>query len=119
MDISTYGSAMSAVSPGTFVPDISPTPASQPLPDDAGDTGVAGATTATPSFRDTVKDMLDNVNTQMVTAEQKSTDLALGKSNDLEGTVKSLEEAGLSMQMTMAIRNKLLDAYTEVNRMTF
>jgi flagellar hook-basal body complex protein FliE len=114
MDITSYSSAMSMVSPGTFVPDISPLPKAEPLPDDGTDS-IAGAG----SFKDTVKQLLNNVNDQMVTAEQKSTDLALGKSNDMEGTVKSLEEAGLSMQFTMAVRNKLMDAYTEVNRMTF
>jgi len=115
MDISNFGSAMSAVAPGTFAPDISPLPKAEPLPDDASTTGAAGSG----SFMDTLKGMLTNVNDQMVTAEQKSSDMALGKSNDLEGTVKSLEEAGLSMQFTMSIRNKLLDAYTEVERMTF
>jgi len=110
MDIN-YASSMSTVKPGTFVPDISPLPKVEPLPEESTDSGG--------SFKDTVKALLNNVNDQMVTAEQKSTDLALGKSNDTEGTVKSLEEAGLSMQFTMAVRNKLMDAYQEVNRMTF
>ena len=115
MDISSYGNAISSVTPGTFVPDISPLPKAEPLSEDT--TGTAGG--AAVSFKDTVKELLGNVNDQMVTAEQKSTALALGKTNDVEGTVKSLEEAGLSMQFTMAIRNKLMDAYTEVNRMSF
>ena len=114
MDISSdYASAMKAVAPGTFAPDISPLPKAEPLSDDA-EQSTGGA-----SFRDTLKDLIGNVNDQMTTAEQKSSDMALGKSNDLEGTVKSLEEAGLSMQMTLAVRNKLLDAYQEVDRMTF
>jgi flagellar hook-basal body complex protein FliE len=117
MDISQYGSAIEKVLPGSFVPDIAPQgggPQAQPLPDDA-----AAAATPGTSFKDTVKSLLNDVNTQMVTAEQKSTDVALGKSNDLEGTVKSVEEAGLAMQYTLAVRNKLLDAYTEISRMQF
>ena len=119
MDISSdYGNAMKSVAAGTFVPDVSPVPSAQPLPDDG--TNSDGSTAAgAATFKDTLKEMLGHVNDQMVTAEQKSTDMALGKSNDLEGTVKSLEEASLSMQMTMAVRNKLLDAYQEVDRMTF
>jgi flagellar hook-basal body complex protein FliE len=114
MDITNYGSAMSGVTPGTFVPDIAPgTPKSQPLAD--GETGAAGAA----SFKDTLQSMLGNVNDQMLTAQQKSTDLALGKSNDETGTVKAVEEASLAMQFTMAIRNKIMDAYTEVERMQF
>ena len=114
MDIN-YSSAIGKVVPGTFVPDIggSQAPASQPLPDDA--VGVAGSAGA--SFKDAVKGFLNDVNDKMVTADQKSTDLALGRSNDLEGTVKSVEEAGLAMQFTMSVRNKLLEAYQEIQRM--
>ena len=112
--IKSYGTAINQVTPGTFAPDIAPTPKSEPLPDDQGVAGAAGVT-----FKDTVKQMLDNVNTQMVTAQNKSEDLALGKSNDEAGTVKSLEEAALTMQFTLAVRNKLLDAYQEVQRMNF
>jgi flagellar hook-basal body complex protein FliE len=113
MDINSYGSAMDKVMPGTFVPDIAPgAPKSEPLQDDA-----AGG--ASSSFKDTLSQMLGNVNDQMTTAQQKSTDLALGKSNDEVGTVKSVEEAALAMQFTMAVRNKLMDAYTEVSRMQF
>ncbi len=113
MDIN-YGSAISKVIPGTFVPDVgAATPKSQPLSDDA--TGVAGSSTA--SFKDAVKGFLSDVNDKMVTADQKSQDLATGKSNDLDGTVKSVEEASLAMQFTLSIRNKLLEAYQEIQRM--
>ena len=109
-----YGSAISKVVPGTFVPDIGASaPKSQPLGDDVA--GVAGSAGA--SFKDTVKGLLSDVNDKMVTADQKSTDLALGKSHDLDGTVKSVEEAGLAMQFTLSIRNKLLEAYQEIERM--
>jgi flagellar hook-basal body complex protein FliE len=55
----------------------------------------------------------------MTEAQQKSTDYALGKTNDLEGTVKSVEEAGLAMSMTMSVRNKIMQAYTEISQMQF
>ena len=115
MDIGSYGDAMSKVSPGSFVPDISPqAPAAVPLPDDNGVAGAGGVT-----FKDTLAGMLTHVNDQMLDAQQKSTDYALGKTNDLEGTVKSVEEAGLAMSMTMSVRNKILQAYTEISQMQF
>jgi len=115
MDIGSYGDAMSKVAPGSFVPDISPqAPAAEPLPDDSGVAGAGGVT-----FKDTLAGMLTRVNDQMLDAQQKSTDYALGKSNDLEGTVKSVEEAGLAMSMTMSVRNKILQAYTEISQMQF
>ncbi|MDE2482996.1 MAG: flagellar hook-basal body complex protein FliE [bacterium] len=116
MDVNAYGDAIAKVAPGSFVPDISPQgPRSEPLGDDL----LGGAGASNVSFKDTVKQMLGNVNDQMVTAQQKSEDLALGKSHDLEGTVKAVEEASLGMQFTLAVRNKILDAYQEVQRMQF
>ncbi|HZY97964.1 MAG TPA: flagellar hook-basal body complex protein FliE [Candidatus Baltobacteraceae bacterium] len=113
MDIDAYSSAISKVTPGSFVPDVAPGgPASQLLPDDQ--TG-AGAV----SFKDTVKSLLEDVNDKMVNASQMSQDLAAGKSRDFDGTIKSVEEASLAFQFTMAIRNKLMDAYSEIQQMQF
>ncbi|MGZ3532917.1 MAG: flagellar hook-basal body complex protein FliE [Vulcanimicrobiaceae bacterium] len=118
MDINTnYNAAMSKIVSGTFVPDIAgPSgPKTEPLTADA--TGVAGAAGATPSFRDTLNSVLDDVNTKMGTSDQLTQDLATGKTNDINKVVTSVEEANLAMQFTLAIRNKLLDAYQEVERM--
>lgn len=113
MDIDPYGSAISKVTPGTFVPDISPAgPAAKPLGDEEAGAGAV-------SFKDTVKSLLQDVNDKMVDASQMSQDLATGKSRDYDGTIKSVEEASLAFQFTMAIRNKLMDAYSEVQQMQF
>ena len=113
MEIDPYVSVMSKVTPGSFVPDIAPSgPAVKPL---SGDDAGAGAV----SFKDTVKSLLGNVNDKMAGASQMSQDLATGKSNDYDGTIKSVEEASLAFQFTMAIRNKLMDAYSEIQQMQF
>ena len=115
MDInSNFGDAMSKVVPGSFVPDISPqAPQSEPLPSD--ETGAVGGAT----FKQTLAGMLNHVNEQMLDAQLKAEDYAMGKSNDLEGTVKATEEAGLAMQMTLSVRNKIMQAYTEISQMQF
>jgi flagellar hook-basal body complex protein FliE len=108
-----YISAMSHVVPGSFVPDLGPsdeTPAISNIP------GTAEASGAT-SFKDTVKQMLSDVNDKINTSDQNSQDLATGKTGDIEKVVTSVEEANLSLQYTMAIRSKLLDAYSEISRM--
>ena len=113
MDInSSYVNAMSTAIPGTFVPDIgaSSEPNTQAIPDGAG--AGAGA-----SFKDTVKSFLDDVNTKVTQSDQLSSDLATGRTNDVSKVVTSVEEANLSMQFTLAIRNKLLDAYREISQM--
>jgi flagellar hook-basal body complex protein FliE len=118
MEIQSYGAAMASVTPGTFVPDLTPkAPASTLLaPDDTTDAaGAAGAV----SFKDTVKQMLDNVNDKMTEANTASVDLATGKSTDFEGTVKANEEASLAFQFTESIRSKLMEAYTQIEQMQF
>ena len=115
MDIPSFGSAMNKVQPGTFVPDLgSGAPKVTPLPEDTA----AVSQPATASFADTLKGMLSDVNDKVTASDQNSKDLAMGKTNDLNKVVTSVEEANLSMQFTMAIRNKLLDSYQEISRMT-
>ena len=114
MDInSSYDAAMRSAIPGTFVPDVGTKNDAASAPDaTAGAGAVSGA-----SFKDTVKSLLSDVNDKVNESDQLSRDLAAGRTNDVSKVVTSVEEANLSMQFTLAIRNKLLDAYTEISRM--
>lgn len=110
MDIqSSYDAAMRSAIPGTFVPDIGSK--------DVSTEAISGAAGAAPSFKDTVKSFLSDVNDKVSASDQLSRDLATGRTNDVGKVVTSVEEANLAMQFTLAIRNKLLDAYTEISRM--
>lgn len=97
------GGLVPDVAPGTDVPHVSAIPG-------AGES-------ATTSFKDTVKGLLEDVNTKLVTSDQNMEALATGKTNDMEKVVTSVEEANLALQYTMSIRTKLLDAYQEISRM--
>jgi len=114
-----YGSAISKIMPGTFVPDLGAatkldeTPNVGPIPGGAGAVGESGGT----SFKDTVKAMLADVNDKVNASDQATRDLADGKTNDLQKVVTSVEEANLALNFTMAMRSKLLEAYTEISRM--
>ena len=110
-----YGSAISKVIPGTFVPDIGAAAGGEapnigPIPGNAGET-------QGPSFKDTVKSMLDGVNDKINVSDQATRDLADGKTNDLQKVVTSVEEANLALNFTLAMRSKLLSAYQEIARM--
>jgi len=91
---------------------------------DTADAAALAAGTTVPSvsgetsFKDTVKALLSDVNTKMNTADQNTRDLADGKTNDTNKVVTSVEEANLALQYTLAIREKLLQAYTSVQQMT-
>ena len=108
-----YVSAMSHVVPGTFVPDIGKLDETPTVSNIPGTADASGAT----SFKDTVKQMLSDVNDKMNVSDVNTRDLATGKTGDIEKVVTSVEEANLALQYTMAIRSKLLDAYSEVSRM--
>jgi flagellar hook-basal body complex protein FliE len=61
--------------------------------------------------------MLSDVNDKINTSDANSRDLATGATNDLTKVVSSIEEANLSLQYTMAIRSKLLAAYTQISNL--
>ena len=120
MDIPSFGSAMSKVVPGTFVPDLGTdsAPKTTPLTGDAAALGGVTGAAGTASFSDTLKGMLSEVNDKVNTSDQNSKDLAMGKTNDISKVVTSVEEANLAMQFTLSMRNKLLESYQEISRMT-
>ncbi len=116
-----YNSVISKVVPGTFVPDMSAAtnvderPNVGPIP--SGAVGAAGGADAAPSFKDTVKSLLDGVNDKVNASDQATRDLADGKTNDLQRVVTSVEEANLALNFTMAMRSKLLESYQQISQM--
>jgi flagellar hook-basal body complex protein FliE len=78
----------------------------------------ANSTEEVPSFKESVMNLLKDVNTKLEDSDQNVRDLAMGKTNDLDKVVTSVEEANLALEYTIAIRSKLLDAYNEVARIT-
>ncbi|HEY0613844.1 MAG TPA: flagellar hook-basal body complex protein FliE [Candidatus Elarobacter sp.] len=113
-----YGSAISKIVPGTFVPDLGNAIQLDERPTVGAIPGAAeGGAVQGPSFKDTVKAMLDDVNDKVNASDQAQRDLAGGKTNDLQKVVTSVEEANLALNFTMAMRSKLLEAYQEISRM--
>jgi flagellar hook-basal body complex protein FliE len=81
--------------------------------------GVAGAS-ALPNgvnFGDALRGALDRVNQLQQAADQASQEFAVGQSGDVAGTLIAVEKGNLAFQLTLQIRNKLLDAYQEIMRM--
>jgi flagellar hook-basal body complex protein FliE len=112
-----YGSVISKVVPGTFVPDIGAATKLDERPNVGPIPGGAPTEPTGTSFKDTVKSMLEDVNDKITASDQATRDLSTGKTNDLQKVVTSVEEANLAMNFTMAMRSKLLEAYQEISRM--
>ena len=57
------------------------------------------------------------VNDRIVGAEQSLAQLATGQSNNLHQVMLDLEQAKLSFQLALQVRNRLLEGYQEIMRM--
>ncbi len=70
------------------------------------------------NFGEALRGALGQVNQLQQTADQASQEFALGQSRDVAGTLIAVEKANLAFQLSLQIRNKLLEAYQEVMRMS-
>jgi len=70
-----------------------------------------------PEFSDTLKGIIDDVNQVQLKAGQATKDFVAGKDVNLHEVMALGEEAQISFQLLMEIRNKLVEAYQEVSRM--
>jgi len=69
------------------------------------------------NFGSLIQQYVQQTNHESKAASEASVNLALGKSSDVSGTLLAIQEADLSFQLMMSVRNKLVDAYREVMRM--
>lgn len=68
-------------------------------------------------FAGFLTEALNNVNQQLVGAEEMTRDFVLGKNVELHQVVLATEQADMALQLTVQIRNKVIEAYQEIMRM--
>jgi len=69
------------------------------------------------SFKDLLNNALNEISELEETAENGSNALATGEVDDLHSIMIDTEKADIALQLTIQIRNKILDAYNEIMRM--
>jgi len=69
------------------------------------------------SFGEFLTNALGEVNTLQNSAAKASFDLAAGKLQDVSQVTIATEKATIALQLTMQVRNKMIDAYQEIMRM--
>ncbi|MDK2836582.1 MAG: flagellar hook-basal body complex protein FliE [Thermosediminibacterales bacterium] len=69
------------------------------------------------SFKEFLNNSIKKVNQLQQDSQKLSEMLAVGKIDNLHKAMISVEKASLALQLTIQIRNKLLDAYNELMRM--
>jgi flagellar hook-basal body complex protein FliE len=72
---------------------------------------------AGPSFADTLKEAVNNVNQLHLDADLKAQQLATGKTDDIAGVMIATEKADIALRAMVQVRNKIIDAYQEIMRM--
>ena len=72
---------------------------------------------STGSFAETLKNKLDEVNEKQLESEKATESFIKGESTDIHEVMIKTEEAKLSLQLAVQIRNKIVEAYQEINRM--
>ena len=85
---------------------------------------VAGGTKASsvdgkqyPSFKDTLSGFLGDVNELQKKADVSIEKMSTGEITDVHQVMSSVNEANLAFNMMMEIRNKVMDAYSQVMSM--
>lgn len=68
-------------------------------------------------FGEFLSEALDNVNQLQNEAKQASLNLATGNLQDISEVTIAAEKASVALQLTMQVRNKVVDAYQEIMRM--
>jgi flagellar hook-basal body complex protein FliE len=69
------------------------------------------------SFENLLGSFVGDVNQKQAAASDSVNSLLSGKSSSLHQTMISMEEASISFQLMVEVRNKLLDSYQELMKM--
>lgn len=72
---------------------------------------------ASSGFMDTLQHAISKVNDIQLEASQATEALMTGQTQNIHQTMVALQEADVSFQLMMQIRNKLVSAYEEIQRM--
>jgi len=75
------------------------------------------ATAIKNSFSGMLSEALAKVNNDLLEAEKLTQDFALGKNVELHQVIIATEQANLALQLTIQVRNKVIEAYQEITRM--
>ena len=70
------------------------------------------------SFQNMLKDAISEVNDNQVQGYNAMEGIATGKVTNLQQAVQRIEEAELSLKLALEVKNKALNAYKEIMKMS-
>lgn len=68
-------------------------------------------------FADSLKSLMNEVSGAEANADKLAASVAAGDVNDLHNAMIAMRRASMAMELTVQIRNRVLDAYQEIMRM--
>ncbi|HTV41964.1 MAG TPA: flagellar hook-basal body complex protein FliE [Candidatus Sulfotelmatobacter sp.] len=104
---------------GMATPEATPLPSTRiEMPEELGEPlSTASVQPASGSFASMLGQMVSDVNAQQATSAQAVSALQSGQNVPLHQAVIAMEEANVSFQLMVEVRNRLMDAYQEIMRM--
>lgn len=69
------------------------------------------------TFSDLLKESLDNLNEKQISSDDITNDFIAGEDVEVHEMILATEEAKMSLQLAIQIRNKVVDAIKELNGM--
>lgn len=79
--------------------------------------GVTSTAVAQTKFKDELKEALESVNQLQKESSLKTQQLATGEVEDLHEVMIAAQKASITLQATVEVRNKVIEAYQEIMRM--
>ncbi len=79
----------------------------------------APAEKASDSFADVLQSSLSKVNDLQMEKDAMVTSFASGETQNVHELMITMQKAGLAMNMTAAVRNKVMEAYKELSHLQF
>lgn len=70
-------------------------------------------------FEDTLRDAVNEVQQLGDQAQQKVAELLNGSGQDIHSTTLAVQQANLSFELMLQVRNKIVSAYQEISRLQF
>lgn len=68
------------------------------------------------SFSDVISNAINNVNEKQINADNSIESLIKGDDITMHEVMISMQESQLSMQLLIEVRNKMVEAYQEINK---
>lgn len=69
------------------------------------------------NFADTLKSAIDGVNNAQIASDKKTEALAAGEIDNLHDVMITAQKSSITLQTTVQIQRKAIDAYNEIMRM--